>query len=102
MSSATRTSSSAAKAPLVIHASASLDGTSFAVAAESTMRLRQTFPRVRVTTRLFISHDPVEGFGGFEDQIVFMLTGLPTSALVTELGPISFRDPQAVERHPLA
>lgn len=92
-----------AKAPLVIYASSSLDGTSFALAVESMMRVRETFPKVHVSTRrVFISHDPREGFQRFEDQIVFLLTGVSKSALVKALGPISFQDPRPTEAEPVA
>ena len=98
-----KTPAAKAKPPLVIYASSSLDGTSFAVAVESMMRVRETFPKVHVTTRhVFISHDPREGFERFEDQIVFMLTGVPKSDLVKVLGPISFRDPRSTESEPVA
>lgn len=99
MSTATRGSAPAAKpkSPFVICASSSLDGTSFAVAMESVERLRETFPKVCVTTRVFISHNPREGFHRFEDQIAFMLTGISRSALVKMLGPILFRDPRSTQ-----
>lgn len=93
-----------AKAPLVVYASSSLDGTSFALAVESMMRVREIFPKKKpvTTRRVFIAHDPREGFQRFEDQIVFLLTGVPKSALVKALGPISFQDPRPTEAEPLA
>lgn len=84
--------------PLVIYVASSLDGTSFALDADSQHRVRAKFPGVRVSTRrIFISHDTREAFnesiGRFEDEIAVLLTGLQTDALVKKFGSISFRDP---------
>ncbi len=103
-SAARRTQGNAAaltgELPLVVYVASSLDGTSFALDAESQHRVRAQFPGVRVSTRrIFISHDTREAFnesiGRFEDQIAVLLTGVQTDALVTQFGSISFRDPQS-------
>ena len=91
---------SVSEQPLVIYVATSLDGTSFALDAESQHRVRAKFPGVRVSTRrIFISHDTREAFnknvGRFEDQIAVLLTGVQKDALVKDFGSISFRDPQS-------
>ena len=85
--------------PVVIYVASSLDGTSFALDAESQVRIRKTFPEVRVSTRhVFVAHDTHEliskSISRFDKQIASLLTGLSSEKLAKKF-IVSFRDPQS-------
>lgn len=88
-----------AKMHIVIYTSQSVDGTSFGLDPESQMRLRDTFPDVRISTRhVYISHDTreklSESINRFDKQVVSLLTGLSAEQLMKKF-IVSFRDPRS-------
>jgi hypothetical protein len=89
-----------ANEPIIIYATSSLDGTSFALDPSSQQRIREAFPGVQVSTRhIFIAHDTREAFeqsiGRFEDQIAVLLSGVSADRLTARFSYVSFRDPKS-------
>lgn len=79
---------------VVIYQSADREGSTFELSRESLIELRQSFPQLRVSPRVFVAHgtrDDFERLHGtsLAQQIAILLTGLP----IDRLGTLEFRDP---------
>lgn len=78
---------------VVIYQSADREGSTFELSRESLIELRQRFPQLRVSPRVFVAHGTRDDFerlhGSLAQQIAILLTGLP----IDHLGTLEFRDP---------
>jgi hypothetical protein len=90
-------SGSASEATVVIYRSANRDGQTFELRPQSARILRDAFPQVHRSPRIFIAHETLGDYeqmlGDFAPQVITLLTGVSEQMLAEKGFRISFVDP---------